>query len=47
MLRLIKEAFIALLILSRSVASLVIIPDYTKGIYLNNQPCITRSTLIN
>ena len=46
MFRLIKKAFIALLILSRSVATAVKVPDHTKGIYLDH-PFITRSVLIN
>ena len=47
MFELIKKASIALLSFSGSLESAVKIPDSTKYISLNNQPCITRPTLIN
>ena len=44
---LIKQVFIGLLRFNRSLASIVNTSDSTKCISLNNQHCMTQSTLIN
>ena len=45
MFRLIEKVFIVSLSFSRSLASIVNVSDHTKCISLNNQPCMTQSTL--
>ena len=47
MLRLIKQVFIALLSLSGSLTWMVNVSDHIKCISSNNQPCMTRSNLID
>ena len=46
MFGLIKQVFIGLVCFGRFLASIVNTPGHTKCITLNNQPCITQSTLI-
>ena len=45
--RLIKQVFIALLSFSGSLAGIANVSNLTTCISLNNQPCMTRPTLID
>ena len=47
MLRLFKQVFLGLLSFNESLASIVNVSDHTKCISLNNQPCMTRSSIFN
>ena len=47
MFRLIKQVFAALLILSESLASMSNVFNFTTYISSNNQPCMTRTFLID
>ena len=47
MFELIKQVFIGLLFLSRSLASIVNSPGHTKCLSLNNQQCMTQPTVVN
>ena len=47
MFRLTKQIFITLLNISGSLASMASVSKFTTFIYLNNEPCITQSTLID
>ena len=46
MIRLIKQVFIELSCFSRSLASMVNVSNFTTYMSFNNQPCMTRPTLI-
>ena len=46
MFKLIKQVVIALLSFSGLLASLINLSNNAKCTYLNNQPCMTRSSLI-
>ena len=47
MYRLIKRVFVALLSFSGSLASIANVSNFTPCISINNEPCTTRSTLID
>ena len=47
MFRLIKQGFIALLSFSESIASMANVSNFITCISLNNQPCMTRPTVID
>ena len=47
MFRVIKQVFIALLGFSGSLASIANVSNFTRCMSLNNQPCMTRPTLID
>ena len=47
MFGLIEKLFIVLLSFNESSASIVNVPNQTKCIILNNQPCMPQSTLFN
>ena len=47
MFRLIKEAFMALLSFSGSLASMVHVSNFTTCLSLSDQQCMTRPTLID
>ena len=47
MFRLIKQVVISLLSFSESLSSMANVSNFTTYISLNNQPCMTRPTLID
>ena len=47
MLRLIRQVFFVLLSFNKSLASIANVSNSTSCLSLNNQPCMTRPTLID